>query len=67
MFTIYDDKEILFVVRTVMNELIRTRKASTQTEAWNMEKRALKECLVRLPLEREKKTVQLILEGIGNV
>lgn len=44
-FTIYDDRDILFVNRVVMGALVGKGIASTQTEAWNIMRKALKSCL----------------------
>ena len=45
MWTLYDDREILFVNRVVMSSLIAKGLAETQEQAWKLMKHALKECL----------------------
>jgi hypothetical protein len=50
MYTLYDDKEIVFVNRVVMNALVGRGIASSQTEAWNIMRKALKTCLDQQPV-----------------
>ena len=62
MWTVYDDKDILFVNRVVMSRLVEKGIASTQTEAWDLMRKALKSCFQESTVKQEKTVRQQSLK-----